>query len=162
MSAPCRIRIRIADREIEVEGDEDFVKQTYDELKSDLLGTTVQHRIPESGTDEAVSSRPPLEQAPSLGEFIKQKGAKSHTDRLVTMAAYMYLHEGMREFTKPDLDTHYEQALLAGPKNMRDTISRNRKKAYITDSGRKSEEGLKLFRITQDGLDYVERGLKTK
>jgi len=156
-----RIRIRHGEHELEIEGDRDFVTQTYSDLKVEVLDVALAQRVPKADTDKVTSPELISEPGPSLANFLKQKEAKSHADKVITIAVYLYRYRNIKEFTATDIETCYQEALLKMPKNINDRINANRKKGYIDLTGNE-REGLKTFRITREGLDYVEQGLESK
>jgi hypothetical protein len=158
MTTTYRIRIRLGEHEIEIEGDKDFVTQTYPELKGEMLDVALAQQVPKGDTDEITPSELATEPSPSLANFLKQKGAKSHADIVITVAVYLYKYRGAKEFTTADIEMGYKETLLKKPKNINDRINANRKKGYIDVTG-EEREGLKTFHITREGLDYVKQGL---
>jgi hypothetical protein len=158
MTTTYRIRIRLGENEIEIEGDKDFVTQTYPELKGEMLDVALAHRVPKGDADEITPPELATEPGPPLASFLKQKGARSHADKIITIAVYLYKHRDVKEFTTADIEVCYKEALLKKPKNINDRINANRKKGYIDVTG-EEREGLKTFCITSEGLDYVEKGL---
>lgn len=158
MTTTYRIRIRHGEHELEIEGDKEFVTQTYSDLKGEVLGVAPAQRVPKTDTDEITPPEPTDEPGPSLANFLKQKKAKSHADKVITIAVYLYRYRKHEEFTATDIERCYQEALLKMPKNINDRINANRRKGYIDITG-SEREGLKTFRITREGLDYVEQGL---
>ena len=56
----------------------------------------------------------------SLIEFLKKKGLKTHTDRVVGMAYYLDKYKGVDPFNVKDIEEIYEEARIQPPKNLSD------------------------------------------
>ncbi len=116
MTTGCRIRMRFGDHELEVEGDEDFVTQTYAKLKDELLNAVsarsfaeaAYQRSPNEASTTNTHARPQL----SLIEYLDEKQPKTHPDRVVTIAVYLLKYRGVQLFTSADIEDCYGEAFL--------------------------------------------------
>jgi hypothetical protein len=186
MNVPTyRIRVRVGENELEVEGDKEFVTETCLNFRNGFLNLPLQAEYQtnetviagnaESGSDTKV----PLKTAdttfapfttndkpdkdfrsiPSLTSFIKKRQPKSHPDIVLVIATYLYQYKGILSFTKAEIEQCYREALLSKSANISQDINRNRKKGYIDLTG-EERDSLKTFYVTQDGIDYVASMLK--
>lgn len=168
-----RIRVRIADKELEVEGDRDFVLETCLNLHTRLLGANNLSIIEPgliifndqneatitaegngnvliSETANGLSSKRPM----PLASFLREAGAATSADKVLVVAAYLYKHRDYGEFNRADIEQCYREALLKKSTNFSRDINSNRQKGFFDLAGEK--DGLKAFYITRAGLDAVE------
>lgn len=166
-----RIRVRIGEKELEVEGDKEFVTETCLNLHTRLLEAPTLQSLETSdiifdenheatitaGKDSALSSSEidRSAQPPSLTTFLRKSDASTHPDKVLVIAAYLYKYRDVVEFTKADIDKCYRDALLPKSTNVNRDINSNRTKGYFEITG-EEREGLMTFYITAEGLDTVE------
>jgi hypothetical protein len=162
VSTGYRIRVCHGGSEIEVEGDKDFVLQTYEKLNEDLFDGVLESASPviqesNKGSTPVSGSVKSNASELSINEYIRQKNPETYPDKALVIAAYRYKC-GLREFTSADIEAGFTQALLPKSKNFNRDINANKKKGFMAESGN-TIEGRKAFYVTSTGLDYVEQEL---
>jgi len=91
----------------------------------------------------------------SLIEFLKKKGLKTHTDRVVGMAYYLDKYKGVDPFNVKDIEEMYEEARIQPPKNLSDIVAKQAKRGLFIEAKEK-KDGLKAWRISALGIEYIE------
>jgi len=91
----------------------------------------------------------------SLIEFLKKKGLKTHTDRVVGMAYYLDKYKGVDPFNVKDIEEIYEEARIQPPKNLSDIVAKQAKRGLFIEAKEK-KDGLKAWRISAAGIEYIE------
>jgi len=104
---------------------------------------------------ENLSTHLEIPRETSLTEFINKKKLKSHSDRVVGMAYYLYRYRGVDPFNVKDIEKMYEEARLSSPKNLSDIIAKRAKKGYFIECKEK-KDGLKAWKISASGIEYIE------
>lgn len=104
-----------------------------------------------SSTDSEISK------TTSLVSFLKQKGLdKSHAERVIGMAYYLDKYKGIDPFNVKDIEKTYEEARIKPPKNLTDIVSKQAKRRELLIEAKEKKDGLKSWRISANGIDYVE------
>jgi len=115
----------------------------------------------EKGISEAEKSEqaePPQKQtAKTFAGFLRQTNSKSHADKVLAIAYFLVKNDKMT-FTKEDIETTYQEAFLPKSKNTNVEINGLIKRGLLMPTKEKIE-GKKSFKITMDGMDYVEKEL---
>jgi DNA-binding PadR family transcriptional regulator len=62
----------------------------------------------------------------------------------------------MDTFTVKDIEKIYDEARLVPPKNFSDLINKARKKGYLIETKEKTDDGLKVWKISAEGIEYIE------
>jgi len=89
--------------------------------------------------------------------FLRQTQSKSHANKVLTIA-YYYVKNNKLTFTKEDIETAYQEAFLPKSKNTSVEINGLIGRGLLMSTQEKVE-GKKSFKITLDGMDYVEKEL---
>jgi hypothetical protein len=104
--------------------------------------------------------------APSLDmdltEFLVSKKIKTHLDRVVAIAYYIYHTRGGEGVTTKDLEEGYARARVTRPKNFADVIAECiKRRAHLVERTAKDgpRSGPKSWVITRSGETYVEQNL---
>lgn len=114
-------------------------------------------------TPAAVSTErpaPPVEM--DLTEFLVSKKIKTHLDRVVAIAYYLYHTRGGEGVTTKDLEDAYGRARMTRPKNFADVIAECiKRRAHLVERTVKDgpRSGPKSWVITRSGETYVEQNL---
>jgi len=154
-----RIRIRLGEVEIEVEGDKEFVEKHIEEFRKEM--PKIAKELPPK--EEIISSEIQKEKVEleklSLAEFYKQKQPRDHNEIVVIFAYWLTKKKGQEEFKPKDLLSCYDEARISKPKNISQHISYvcSGTKAYLTTGSKKG-----LYRLTLTGEDFVEGELPPK
>lgn len=149
-----RVRIVQAGRELEVEGDKDFVLEML--KRFDRPAQTVATEPP-PGEQPADSQSG---KALSVREFIRRFSFKKHTDIVVAFAYYLEHYSGQTEFTAADVNSCYYEAKMENSNTSQMLIS-NIKRGYVMESKAKEKSGRKRYTLTNTGEKYVEDALST-
>lgn len=148
-----RVRLSVNGVELEVEGDREFVAERLENLE------WLENLVERLGGLPKQPGRPgdtPGEK-PSFVEFASTIEPKSHPQRFLTVAYYLYKWED-RDITYDDLEEYYRKARWPMPSNPRDVAGDLVRDGFIEDAGRVN--GKKAFRILQKGIRFVENGFK--
>lgn len=148
-----KIRIRIGDKEIEVEGDKEFVEKNAEALFSKIYGATR-----ETGATQ--------EEKLTFNEFINEKAKIFGRDpdqlsgfqKVLLIAYYVFKFEN-RDFTYEDIERYAQEARLSGLANPRQYMSEIIRKGLVKE-GEVSKDKKKTFKILRGGIQYVESGFK--
>ena len=110
-----RVRVRIGETEVELEGEEAFVEKHLKEVlayldRSGRAGRDLPAKIIQAAETEA-RSKPTRE--PSPAEYYRQTNASTGTETLIVLAKYMEDYRGKSEFTPADLNKIAGEAKLA-------------------------------------------------
>lgn len=93
----------------------------------------------------------------TLAGFLRKTNAESHFQKVVTIAYYL-MNNNKMIFTKEDIEKEYQNALMPKSKNTNAEINSLIQKGLVMSTGDKIE-GKKSFKITMDGINYVEEEL---
>ncbi len=145
-----RVRVSVNGAEIEVEGDREFVAERLENLE------WLEEVVNRLGGTSKPSGRN-VGEKPSFVEFASSFEPKSHPQRFLTVAYYLYKWED-RDITYDDLEEYYRKARWPMPSNPRDVAGDLVRDGYIEDAGRVN--GKKAFRILQKGIKFVENGFR--
>lgn len=151
-----RIRIKIGDREFEVEGDREFVERNVETLFNKLYQEVT---LKETKTTQ--------EEKITFNEFINEKAKifgkdpdqLSGLQKILLIAYYVYKFEEGRDFTYDDVKKYSQEARLSGLANPRQYMSELIRKGFVKE-GEVSEGKKKTFKILRGGIQYVESGFK--
>jgi len=152
-----RIKIRMGDKELEVEGDKDFVEKSIDNLYEKIYGK-VAPEVPSK-----VISLP--SERPSFNEYLSEIAKVFGKDpdkltgyqKILLIAYYVFKYEN-RDFTYDDIEKYSGEARLSGLANPRQYMSDLIRKGYLQES--ETEGKKKSFKILRRGIQYVEGGFK--
>jgi hypothetical protein len=94
----------------------------------------------------------------SLQALIKELKPKSFYDKILTCIYYLHT-QGTKTFNQNDIREAFVEALFPLPKNIVDLLNKLQKKGFLAEHTEK-KDGLKSWYITQEGLDYVQKGFE--
>jgi hypothetical protein len=140
----CRIKVRVGETEIEVEGSEEFVRATIQNLTEEF--------IPVREKGGLVSPPTPIQY--SLAEFLKKKAAKSHVDRALIFACYL-LSKGEKEFNSDDIEKCYREAMEPLPANVNDVLNQLQARGLVMPAP-SLKDGKKTWTVTSSGISLVK------
>jgi hypothetical protein len=151
-----RVRIKIGEKEFEVEGDREFVEKNAEILFNKLYQETTSK---ETGAVQ--------EEKPNFNEFINERAKifgkdpdqLSGSQKILLIAYYVFKFEGGRDFTYDDVEKYSQEARLSGLANPRQYMSELIRKGFVKE-GEVSEGKKKTFKILRGGIQYVESGFK--
>lgn len=132
-----RIRIKIGEREIEIEGGKEFINEKLSYFEGKLFDITEETK------------------KISIIEFLKIKKPKSHIKTVLVFAYFLDVYRKMKIFNSEDISKMYDEARIKKPTNINDTINGNVKQGNIMEL-KEQKEGLKAFSITRSGIEYVD------
>lgn len=153
----CRIRMCRGDVELEIEGDKDFVLQALAEFRGKAFNVFVEHplELQEYPAVEGTQSEAAPEAVPSAQAFLRSVSPQTVSDKVLAFAAYYFRYKGVTAFTRSDVERWFEDSMEKRPTNTSDSINVNRKKGYF-DLAKRDKSGPMTFRLTNDGLSYIE------
>jgi hypothetical protein len=93
----------------------------------------------------------------SIGEVVRKSVAEFLQDKSLLVCYYLWKCENIEQITSKDLSDGLTNAGEPKPINPPDILAKLRGKAYLTPAGKK--EGLKAYRVTRMGVEYVEQNL---
>lgn len=96
--------------------------------------------------------------ADSLQALIKELKPKSFYDKILTCIYYLNT-KNVKVFNQNDLREAFVEALFPLPKNIVDLLNKLQEKGFVAEYTEK-KAGLKSWYITQEGLDYVQKGFE--
>ena len=111
-----RVRVRIGETEVELEGEEAFVEKHLKEVLDYLdrsggrVGRDLPAKIIQAAETEA-KSKPTRELSPA--EYYRQTNASTGTETLIVLAKYMEDYREKSEFTRADINKIAGEAKLA-------------------------------------------------
>lgn len=154
-----RIRIKLGEREIEAEGDKEFVEKYIEEFKKEI--SKIPTELPSTEkiiTPEIQKEKIELDRL-SLAEFYKRKNPKHHNETVVVFAYWLKKREKKEKFTAKDINDCYEEAKISKPRNVTQHIQvvASGKKAYLTRG-----PGRGYYKLTLTGEEFVEKELPKK
>lgn len=94
----------------------------------------------------------------TLAEWASQFTLKTHVDRFVAIAWYLFDKQKITAVNTGDVMNNYQKARWDKPKNPADVFGKAAEKLFFTEyeGGEPSENGLKLWRLTTTGRKYLE------
>lgn len=141
------IKYKNGDTEIEVQGDKAFVEEKFKEL----LGLKFTNTSPEVIKSETAYERG---KEISLGEFLKSKTLKTHSDKMLVFGYFLEKIKGYTSFNLNDIELCYRDARLQRTKNFGPYIAYLIRDNYLIDGEKK--DGKKAWQLTKTGYKYVE------
>ena len=139
-----RIKYRKDNLEIEVQGDKDWVEKKFTDL--------MEKQFVEKGAPERKPSSKELPD--SIVEFLKEKGARNHTDRIIMFCYWLVHNKGYASYNADDISACYSEARISPPSNINSMMNHLQGKGYLLLTNEK--DGKKAWVITQTGEEYVE------
>ena len=94
----------------------------------------------------------------TLFGLIKTIDSSKHSNVVMAIAYYLYT-QGLEPFNVNDVKAMYDNARLTPPKNLNDTINKCAKRGLLIECKEK-KDGLKAWKISKDGIDFVESLLR--
>ncbi|HUI91129.1 MAG TPA: MarR family winged helix-turn-helix transcriptional regulator [Chitinivibrionales bacterium] len=158
MSILFRVKFAKGDQQFEAEGDKAFVLEM---LKRFELGVKTQIREEDPKPGKAKMPQKPISVSGkqlSVGEFIRQTGAKKHTDVVLAFGYYLEKYSGVSEFSPADINSCYYEAKME-ISNTSQMLFRDIKRGLIMESMNSKNKPKKLYTLTRTGLEYVEETL---
>jgi len=151
-----RIKINLSDREIEIEGDKDFIKEELYQLLGELKASE-ETKVGTEGTytpGEPTESSGKNESIPYIKTFVKEKNPQSAKDTAVVIAYYLYKYKNKPSFDKKTLEEWWRAAGAKPPKHIWQSVidSKNENKWFELVS--KGE-----YKISTHGIYHVENEL---
>lgn len=107
-----KIHLRHGDYEIELEGNDQFIKkhleQFYERLGGAIgTGATIRQRLSESIPSQGISK------TPTPAEYYKSKGKVDGVSKILVFAKYLEQYENISEFTMKDINRVVKDARLS-------------------------------------------------
>lgn len=143
---PQRVRYKVGDHEIEVEGSGKFIKQQLKEFFARVRSPGGQRpmaaELPEKIAEAARKGK-----APSPAEFVRAKQPRSGTEQLIVLAKYLEDYRSISEFRRSDINK------IAGEAKIRDIHSQYYSMAV--KQGLLRTVGTGKYSLTLSGEDAV-------
>ncbi|RLB12438.1 MAG: hypothetical protein DRG63_11670 [Deltaproteobacteria bacterium] len=151
-----RIRIVKPEFELEAEGDKAFVMDMIRRLEGNVPAFAMDVKSRGRQLTNKTSTERKLI---SAGEFIRQVGAKKHTDTVLAFGYYLEKYAGLKQFTAADINRCYSDAKMKNS-NTSQIIINNIRTRRIVEVKKKGEKGPKAYVLTRTGVEYIEKRLK--
>ena len=90
--------------------------------------------------------------------FLKSIDAKSHANKVLSVAYHLLKAKNMVMFTKEDIEKEYKAAFLPKSKNTNAEINNLIQRGLLMPAEQKVD-GKKSYSMTMDGISYVEQEL---
>ena len=131
-----RLRYRRGDRELELEGDKEWIEKIFKEfMKGEIKKTFPENMITEKGKIKGL----PM----SVVEFLKSKGdPKEHTDLIIAFSYWLFHMENMESYNVDDIRRCYDEARITPPKNPTDIMNKMQGKGWLKFVGEKDGKRL--------------------
>ena len=156
MSNNYRIRIKKGETELEVEGDKEFVKELFEEFKTDMYSlpeskiNSSQSIISQNGQIQLIRDKYTLQ------KLYKILNPTTNLDRIIIFGYWILKAEKIEEFSINDIINYFEKFKIKKP-------------AYITRDFRKLVNPSKgyliigktegYYSLSYDGIQYIEEKL---
>jgi hypothetical protein len=149
-----RIKVRVGNAEIELEGDAKFIESQLAKFYDKVRAHSAVHAPIATGATESVQSRviaatPTKELAPA--EFIRRAAPKGGTEQLLALAHYLERNRGAKDFSQQEIKG------LCGEAKLKDLHPQ-----YFTlavQQGLLRAAGKRRYALTLTGEDAVSRML---
>jgi len=154
-----KIRIKLEEVEIEVEGDKEFVEKHIEGFRKEMLKITKELLPKEKAIiPEIPKGETELEKL-SLAEFYKQKQPKDHNETVIVFAYWLTKKEGKEEFKTRDISNCYSNAGVPKPQNVAQHVkaAMRSKKAFLMKGSKRG-----LWKLTIKGEEFVKEELPRK
>lgn len=100
----------------------------------------------------------PIQKNLSIREFFIEKKPEGDNQKALTFGYYLENYKNMESFSNSDLTICFKEAKEKIPANISSVCTRNVKKGYIMEVGKK--DGSTAYSLTNKGLQYIENGFK--
>ena len=107
-----RIRLKIGENEIEVEGDEKFIDKQLKSFNDKYSISKTGGAKIESPIIKASLSQEKGKKTLSPGEFVRQKNPSSGTEKIMVLAKYLEDYRSLSEFTIKDINKVAKESKL--------------------------------------------------
>lgn len=145
--ANYRIKYKIGDFELEVQGDKAWVEAKFKELMETRV---IQQPL-------VVSPKEKFGLPLSLAEFIKSKGSPDQHNVLVVIFGYWLIHkENMKSFNSKDMKKCYDDTRIPESTNTSQYLNIAQGSGYFKRLD-EEKDGLTAWTITPTGDEYVEK-----
>ena len=106
-----KVRYKIGDQEIEIEGSEKFVKQQLREFFA-RAGTSTGQQPSRIALPDKIAAAARAGKAQSPTEFFRSKQPRSGTEKLIVLAKYLEDHRSVVEFKPTDINKLAREARI--------------------------------------------------
>lgn len=149
-----RIKVRVGESEIELEGDAGFVESQLSKFYEKLASLSARSGGTVVGGGESVQSKvnaatPTKELTPA--EFLRRAGPKGGTEQLLALAHYLEQNRGAKDFSQQEVRTLSGEAKLKGLHGQYFNLAVKQGLLRSTSKGR--------YALTLTGEDAVSRML---
>lgn len=147
-----KIKVKIGDREIEIEGSEEYVDSKYSELKEEIFTfPTIPLTRPTPVTTPTTETV--IELPDNLPAFLTMKGnPRGFQDIALVFAEWLLRTENIEPFNRTDISNCYQLTRLTPSKNIPQDLVRLQAKGYLLPD---EKEGGLAYRLSQSGLEYL-------
>ena len=145
-----RIKVKISNNEIEVEGDKEFVVEKFNELKTEFLkGKKI---ISASTLTKSDSQR---KMPSNLNLFLKQKNIKNKAEEILCVVFWLFHKENETLIHQTDIEECYKSARFKAPGNIPREIKACVSEGWILVSKEK-KESKNAYTISAEGEEYID------
>lgn len=90
-----------------------------------------------------------------FAEWAQQYNPKTHFERFLTIMLWLKEQENVTEVTTSEIAYMYEKARWKKPANLADVFAKGAEKLFFAEADTDHEEGLKQWRMTRTGYQYI-------
>jgi len=149
-----KIKVKLGDREIEVQGSEDYVNSKFAELKEEIFAFKIDTpaRVIQDPVPEGVLAS---ELPDNLPAFLALKGnPRGFQDLTLVFAEWLLRTEHIEPFNRTDINNCYRLTRLSPSKNIPTDLIRLQGKGYLLPD---EKEGVLAYRLSKTGIDYLNQ-----
>ncbi len=177
-----RVKFEIGDIKFEAEGSADLVERERSIFTTTLLPSAVEAIVRTRGITQAVQYIEPVEQPAqllagervventdflpehgygedysrtSLVSFLKKYGSLSEQEFALFSAYFDEIKNNTKYFTKDELEKYYDEARRTKPSNISMSLNQLAEKGLIVDATDVEQKLPKPYRVSNDGIDYI-------
>ncbi|MHA1875044.1 MAG: hypothetical protein ACTSUC_01205 [Promethearchaeota archaeon] len=150
-----KIKIKIGQNEIDLEGDKEWVEEKIAEFKQLILSSQVTESADVLTTQEDGSSTQKSEPMPkTLAQFYREKGEpRKHVDKVIIFAYWLTKVMKRDSYNINDIMRCYDEARIKKPANISDIMNKVNPEYLLIAP---DKENMKAWRISLPGEKYVE------
>jgi len=147
-----RVRLRVGDQELEVEGDDTFVEEQFRDLAAEYLDESPSNR---TDSDEEQTQLPATTDTkhPSLAEIYQEASIKYKRHAALLVGWYIELVEGKENFTRSEIQDAAIDAKIELGKNLSRDINRLVEDGLLFKLDERNNET--AYYVTRTGESYV-------
>lgn len=148
-----RIRLRVADQELEVEGDDTFVKEQFDDLASEYIDVSTAKVSTTGKEPTTLPATVDQEKPPTLPEIYQEANIQYKRDAALLVGWYLEMTQGQEDFTKSEIEDAAIDAKIELGKNLSRDIGHLVENGLLLEVDQRDKET--AYYLTRSGEEYV-------